>query len=641
MKRFLGILSIAPILLSCSSRGDVRVELVSRYYDFSGGVIRENTALPSNTEEGFTICMDVDLSAPAGVILDSEGALSVEKTGDAVELNLVLQQYYDPSEFRTQKISVPFSFYPCTDGVHTLTVQFDGALFEVYLDGRLVDNDASLGYPVGGGKIHASDAVESIEVYAPARTPVRAADKEDGSGKYSANNIMYWTPDFHNGWVGDVVSCWHQGRYHLFYLFDRRHHGGKFGHGGHWFEHLSTADFRTWIEHEPALPLTEQWMTYGTGTAFTWKDSLLITYGFHTSRFRHFEETTFPVIKDNADGKGFCEPLRAADYPDLFPEGGTYAVSADGIETFEPSGIFFHYSENPSVFPDPDSDGLKMYANYLAHGTWTADDINGPWTCTDLYFPPGGDCTFPFAMGDWEYVIGGFHNMWYRSRSGSGPFIDMIPDALDLYNGVSVPTFTILPDGRCIMAGWTNNEGWGGNLVLYEVVQHGDGTLGTRWMDEIIPAAGEVKAAADGPASFELDRSGDCLLSFEAVPDGEISVRFTCDDRPGEAVEWFLEPEKNRASYVWYNTPGSRPGALLISEGGRPEWMKNYSVKTDVSGDAVSVRMIIHNEAKMSGTLVDTEINRDRTMLDHHKGFKFDSVTVSGNVRNVALICCR
>lgn len=625
------------MLLSCSPGHNVRVELISRYYVFSGGVLLENSVLPTDMQEGFTICADVDMSAPAGVLIDAEGALCVEKTGNAVELRLELQQYYDAEEFRTQKIMIPFSFYPVTSGVHTLTVQFDGALFEIYLDGRLVDNDASLGYPVGGGAIRTSDAVKSIDVYAPARTPIRTADKEKHSGKYQAANIMYWTPDFYNGWVGDVVSCWHKGRYHLFYLFDRRHHGGKSGHGGHWFEHLSTADFKTWIEHEPALPLTEQWMTYGTGTAFTWRDSLLITYGFHTSRFRRFDETTFPLIKDNADAKGYCEALKAADFPDLFPEGGTYAVSADGMETFKPSGVFFHYSENPSVFPDPGSSGLMMYANYLAHGTWTAEDINGPWSCTDPYFPPGGDCTFPFVLGDWEYVVGGFRNMWYRPCSGEAPFKDMIPDALDLYNGISVPTFTILPDGLCIMAGWTNNEGWGGNLVIYEVVQHDDGTLGTRWVEEITPAFGRARAVADGAASFELDRTCDCMLSFEAVPDREISVRFLCNDRAGEAVEWFLEPERDRASYVWYDTSGPRPEALLISEGGHPEFMKNYSVKADVSGDMVFVRMILHNEPKLSGTLVDTEINRDRTMLDHHNGFKFDSAVISGNVRKVEI----
>ena len=624
------------MLLSCTTERQVRVDLLSQQYDFDGGMLQSELALPADIAKGFTVSMELDMSAPDGVVLDASGSLRVEKTAEALEASLALQQYYDSTEFRTQTLSVPFRFVPCREGVHNLTVQFTGAMFEVYLDGRLIDNDASLGYPVGGGAWEVSDAVRDIRLYAPARTPVRVASCEEDTAKYSAHNIQYWTPDFYNGWVGDVVSCYHDGRYHLFYLFDRRHHGGKFGHGGHWFEHLSTADFKTWTEHETALPLTEQWMTYGTGTAFTWKDSLLITYGYHTSRFHYFEETTFPVIKDNADEKGLCEPLAWSACPDLFPEGGTYAVSADGIEPFVPSGILFHYSENPSVFPDPDSEGLKMYANYLAHGTWVADDIDGPWTCTDPYFPPGGDCTFPFAMGDWEYVVGGFHNMWYRSRLDGEAFKDMIPDAIDLYNGINVPTITILPDGRCIMAGWTNNGGWAGNLVIYEVVQHPDGSLGTRWMDEITPALGKKRHIAE-LTNVELDREESCMLSFDADADEEMFVRFASYDRPGEAVEWYLEPDKSRATYVLYNTAEPRPGALLISEGGRPEWMKNYAVRVDVSDGTVSVRMMIHNEAKMTGTLIDTEICRDRTMLDHHQGFKFDSATFSSNIRNLTV----
>ena len=56
--------------------------------------------------------------------------------------------------------------------------------------------------------------------------------------------MQYWTPPGHNAWVGDVATLFHAGRYHVFYLYDRRHHRSKFGKGAHYFEHLSTADFK-------------------------------------------------------------------------------------------------------------------------------------------------------------------------------------------------------------------------------------------------------------------------------------------------------------------------------------------------------------------------------------------------------------
>jgi hypothetical protein len=37
-------------------------------------------------------------------------------------------------------------------------------------------------------------------------------------------HVHYFTPEGHNAWVGDVAVGFHDGRYHVFYLIDRRHH---------------------------------------------------------------------------------------------------------------------------------------------------------------------------------------------------------------------------------------------------------------------------------------------------------------------------------------------------------------------------------------------------------------------------------
>ncbi|MBR5738545.1 MAG: hypothetical protein IKY02_00980, partial [Lachnospiraceae bacterium] len=49
------------------------------------------------------------------------------------------------------------------------------------------------------------------------------------------------------------------GRYHLFYLYDRHHHFSKWGFGAHQWAHLATTDFRTWDEYPMAVPITEDW----------------------------------------------------------------------------------------------------------------------------------------------------------------------------------------------------------------------------------------------------------------------------------------------------------------------------------------------------------------------------------------------
>ena len=102
-------------------------------------------------------------------------------------------------------------------------------------------------------------------------------------------------PAGHNNWVGDVTTFYHQGRYHVFYLYDRRHHQSKFGQGAHYFEHLSTTDFKTWTEHEAATPLDEQWECIGTGTPFVFNGKLCLSYGLHTTRVYPEGKTTLPA----------------------------------------------------------------------------------------------------------------------------------------------------------------------------------------------------------------------------------------------------------------------------------------------------------------------------------------------------------
>jgi len=119
-----------------------------------------------------------------------------------------------------------------------------------------------------------------------------------------ARSVQYWTPGDHNAWVGDVALGFHKGRFHVFYLYDRRHHASKAGAAGHCFAHISSADLVHWDEHPHAVPIENWWETLGTGTPFEYDGKLYLAYGLHTSR----------CTKDPK-----------------YPIGATYAVSEDGI----------------------------------------------------------------------------------------------------------------------------------------------------------------------------------------------------------------------------------------------------------------------------------------------------------------------
>ena len=116
------------------------------------------------------------------------------------------------------------------------------------VDGQLLDNDFPFGSPAWTEKNTwnlDAEFVSKAELFLPVIKPTEELAKTRATAP-----VQYWMPHGHNNWVGDVATFFHQGRYHLFYLFDRRHHESKFGRGAHYFEHISTPDFKTWTEHE-------------------------------------------------------------------------------------------------------------------------------------------------------------------------------------------------------------------------------------------------------------------------------------------------------------------------------------------------------------------------------------------------------
>src|SRR5262249_43190125 len=135
-------------------------------------------------------------------------------------------------------------------GEHEIVLNFSGVRWTLYTDGVLLDNDFPFGYPQWPARASwrlEPEYVKQAALHVPALVPV-----PQPAPTPRVATVQYWTPPGHNSWVGDVVACFHHGRYHLLYLYDRRHHASKFGQGAHYFEHLSTADFRTWTEHEAA-----------------------------------------------------------------------------------------------------------------------------------------------------------------------------------------------------------------------------------------------------------------------------------------------------------------------------------------------------------------------------------------------------
>ena len=634
----------------------VKVELQSPFWSFntsrtaksslSGTVPEAGLLLSDDQSKGFTIRFTADIKSVAReqTLLEIPQVLKVylrkhdpddrkiqnypaykmlDGSVPVLEASLSLQSPWDPKKFQDMTVGIPLAILDRPEGKHDIILQFSGVQWTIYIDGRLYDNDFALGYPLASRMKLWNlnpDYVSEANLYEPAIQPEQIA----APTPQIASNIQYWTPPYHNAWVGDVVTFFHDGRYHVFYLFDRRGHASKFGRGGHYFEHLSTTDFQTWVEHKPATPLEYQWETFGTGTPFLFNDKLCISYGLHTTRIYPKEETTLPMQWTYLEKNGYTGSFNYDTIQGLVPAGSTYSISEDGVTNFKKTHILYHPCENPSIYTDPDGN-LKMLANYGARGTWKADSVNGGWKCLDADFPLGGDCTFFFRWGEYDYIIGGFTRLWSKlAKDPEFAYKDVVIEGADFYNGLSVPAITEIPGGRFLMAGWLKMQNWGGPLVIHELIQYPDGRIGTEWMDEIIPAMGTPKklsAKLTGTGDFPVS-SKSFMLTFKVYPDqprqGNLKVLFLPEKGEESACEWQLQLDKARAQYGTNLTATYASSEKTLREGGAPQTASNYAIENGIdTSKPFMVRILVDGSDKFGGSLIDTEIAAQRTMISY------------------------
>jgi len=602
--KYFSLLSIALFLALSCGRNEVSVHQQSCRYKF---VYPQVEAQGSG--DSFTVSLDINFSSCESpcTILDVPGVLQIVRRNvpssegdyqnytpyadgdgvtDVLEARLDLEESIGKGMI---VLGVPVSLLdPLPE--HRIVFDYDSVKADLFVDGRLFDSDFVFGHPACFQKGMWFGNASDVRLYSPSIKPLKDVDRAD-----TCPQIQFWSPPYHNAWVGDVVSCFFKGRYHIFYLFDRRGHKSKLGKGGHYFAHLSTSDFKTWEEHEAAVPITEQYQSIGTGSPLQIGDSLYLCYGLHTERFHSKPEMTVQAQMDSCLKRGFVEAIRVPDdYPELVPGGSFYAVSSDGIN-FEERHVQFHYCRNPCVKLGKD-DSLTLYASNRGSGTWRAASLNGPWTCVDSTFPPGGDCTFFHQWGDWEYLWGGFDKMWYR-RIGETKYRSMTADGLDVYDGLQVPDITALPDGRRVIAGWVRDQFWGGLLCIRELIQYPDGTLGIKWMDEVTPR--------------------DSVETFVFSPEeGRASVLFPSDGI-NPSVQWQFDFASLRSQFADLNEDGSAPQMTTVGEGNKLSRPCNYAVycpKIDAS-KPLKVRMRRYQIKKCGFAFIDVEIDGCRTMV--------------------------
>jgi sucrose-6-phosphate hydrolase SacC (GH32 family) len=201
-----------------------------------------------------------------------------------------------------------------------------------------------------------------------------------------------------------------------------------------------------------------------------------------------------------------------------------------------------------------DGDYLKVPGAFYTQVRLTSPDLEkwteqpGTFIASDKQL---ATCPHVFKFGAWHYYICG-NGVW-KSKGWFGPWTENTPLRLD---NLAVPKTGPFGNERRIYAGFLPDDGWGGNEVLRDLVQESDGNLGTRFVNEMIPATAaplavqnsvRVKAAE----KFELPKiPQDYRLQMEVAPEaGATSFGVSLRADASDGCELAFHPAAKRVSF--------------------------------------------------------------------------------------------
>lgn len=304
--------------------------------------------------------------------------------------------------------------------------------------------------------------------------------REEENPSRMIDKISYWAPDLGRHNVGDCMPFSDGERYHLFYLKDRRQHRSKWGKGAHQFAHISTSDLIHWEEHPAAVPITHPWEgSICTGSVLKANE---IYYAFYAVRMMDGSSAKVSW----ATSEDCIHFTKSEKYFTL--DAPYETTSVRDPEVFYGKDGYYHML----LTTDWELCEVPQRKGCLAH--LMSKDLEN-WEQKEPFLIPGytdqPECTDYFEWNGWYYLIfSNYGTAKYRySKEPFGPWICPAQEMIDglLYR---VPK-TAEYHGRRIAAGFLciNTEGnsYAGNLVLRELRQNSDGTLGTCLVKELLP----------------------------------------------------------------------------------------------------------------------------------------------------------
>ncbi len=412
--------------------------------------------------------------------------------------------------------------------------------------------------------------------------------------------------------VGDCMPFYEEGLFRLYYLLDEGHHSARGGLGGHQWAQASSPDLIHWTHHPLALAITEEYEgSICTGSVFLHQG---VYYAFYATRMPDWQQHV-----------GLATSLDGVHYEKIQPE-----------LAYPPEGYSPYHYRDPNVFQDPQSGIFHLlvtaeienpaiggHGGCLAHLT-SADLVH--WQQAEPFLIPGfGDvpeCPDTFFWNGWYYLMFSSQGVaHYRmARSPLGAWTRPVVDTLD-GSAARVMKTAAFRDGRRIGVAWVGeyadgaDEGgllFGGNAVFREIIQHADGTLGTKFVAEMLPI-GKPLPTPEGKA----------ITAGASCEDGKIRLTATSGL---EAAMMSHLPGNYRLKAKITHTEGAGSFGLRL-RAKEEAFDSGYDLRIAPAEKKVSLHgQSLSNvepqeggyslEIVITDTLIDVCVNQQRTLID-------------------------
>lgn len=378
-----------------------------------------------------------------------------EKTAFITSINndgyLVISVFFSISE---QPVSL-MGYGKKSDIVHVLYTENRIAL---YINNILWDED----WPAG--------ITQAAECQMPEFVSVIDADEFINQlpvQKYKTiDKISGWRPEGKNTLAGDCMPFAHDGKYHLFYLFDRRRHQSKWSFGAHQWAHLSTNDLRTWQNHPMAVTIDHCYEgSICTGSLIYHNGRY---YAFYAIRMfdRSPARLTWSVSED---GDKFVKKYSYITLKEPY-----HTSSARDPMVFCGNDGCFHMLVTTSYIKDGTSRGAL--AHLISDNLENWIQLPEPMLLLNIENQP--ECPDYFKFGDWYYLIIANYgrSRYLKSKYPLGPWAESENNFIG-HENYRVPKSAFYKE-RVIFSGFVpETPGYAGKIELLEAIRNEDGTL--------------------------------------------------------------------------------------------------------------------------------------------------------------------